>query len=613
MGSCDNMRYILLFLFLLLTPSSASAVWFDSNWDYRVKVEVVPTLVGSSTAITNFPVYVNLGDLPASFLTNVQASGADIRVTKSDGSTEVAFEVVSSGITLTTSATDSITTSTTTYQLRSDAVNGTAKVEVWAGGGGGGDGSGTGGGGGGGGAFASSSLALATSTNYSITVGTGGAKGALTAAGSNGATTTFNGGQVLASPGIGGLGCASANCAGGAGGLASLSVGSSTYNGGTGGTSNNTGDLGGGGGEAAGSLGTGANGAGQGAGTSLGTGGDGGVGGANAGSGADGNVPGGGGGGGENNSVGSTGNGAAGRVDITYNIATTTAYSDGELHFLADSLGTTSTSTFYIYYGNPSATAYAATDTYGRNAVWTAFEAVYHLFDLTLDSTGNSNTLVNSGGVTNATGTVGFSADSGLSNTTKTLNNVIESIAFPSAHTVSYWSNFHSLPVGTNNVSTIHMFTYVNPNFRRYGMQYQGTGGYGYELVTAGNVWSNDTIATSTWNFTSNVFNTTDLKMYLNGATEIQTQAHTFPTQFGASDSTKRITLFGADSGAQMSGMLDEVRIRQATTSLSWITTEYNNQSSPSTFLWIGAEECDGGCGGGGSAASTDSGIIWFD
>jgi len=90
----SNMKYIFIALFLLLTPLSASAVWFNSSWDYKVKLEVVPARVGSSTAVTNFPVYVDLSHLPAGFHTNVKGDGCDIRVVKSDDTTETPFELV---------------------------------------------------------------------------------------------------------------------------------------------------------------------------------------------------------------------------------------------------------------------------------------------------------------------------------------------------------------------------------------------------------------------------------------------------------------------------------------------------------------------------------------
>ena len=67
--------------------------WYNSNWKYRVKVTVQYSKVGST--LTNFPVYVNLSNLPSGFHANVnQTDARDIRVTKSDGKTELPREVV---------------------------------------------------------------------------------------------------------------------------------------------------------------------------------------------------------------------------------------------------------------------------------------------------------------------------------------------------------------------------------------------------------------------------------------------------------------------------------------------------------------------------------------
>lgn len=45
--------------------------------------------------LTNFPVYVDLSDMPSEFFTNVQNDGGDIRITKNDGVTRLATEIVS--------------------------------------------------------------------------------------------------------------------------------------------------------------------------------------------------------------------------------------------------------------------------------------------------------------------------------------------------------------------------------------------------------------------------------------------------------------------------------------------------------------------------------------
>lgn len=66
--------------------------WYNASWDYRVKLTVASSQV--SADLTDFPVYVDLSDFPAQFFSNVNSDGSDIRVTKSDGTTEVPREIV---------------------------------------------------------------------------------------------------------------------------------------------------------------------------------------------------------------------------------------------------------------------------------------------------------------------------------------------------------------------------------------------------------------------------------------------------------------------------------------------------------------------------------------
>jgi len=66
--------------------------WYDTDWDYRVEITVDNTQVDGD--VSDFPVYVDLSDMPESFFTNVDSAGADIRITRSDGTTECAFEIV---------------------------------------------------------------------------------------------------------------------------------------------------------------------------------------------------------------------------------------------------------------------------------------------------------------------------------------------------------------------------------------------------------------------------------------------------------------------------------------------------------------------------------------
>lgn len=78
--------------------AAGSVAWYNSSWSYRLPVVVNSANVNAD--ITDFPVYINLDDLPSSFFTNVKSDGSDIRITTSDGITEVPFEIVAINTTL---------------------------------------------------------------------------------------------------------------------------------------------------------------------------------------------------------------------------------------------------------------------------------------------------------------------------------------------------------------------------------------------------------------------------------------------------------------------------------------------------------------------------------
>lgn len=68
--------------------------WYDSSWLNRLSLTVQSGQVDAD--LTDYPVYVDLDDIGTGhgFWTGVQSDGDDIRITKSDGTTEVPIEVV---------------------------------------------------------------------------------------------------------------------------------------------------------------------------------------------------------------------------------------------------------------------------------------------------------------------------------------------------------------------------------------------------------------------------------------------------------------------------------------------------------------------------------------
>jgi hypothetical protein len=194
-------------------------------------------------------------------------------------------------------------------------------AECWGAGAGGGGGNNTSnyGGGAGGGSYWSALIPVTPGDVYPAVVGTGGAGGAASTAGSNGGQSSFTGDsgrQVIASGGTGGPSSSSSHTPGGAGG--STGTGTTTFPGGNGG---NGYPYSGGGGSSAGPSAQGNPGGSPGGATAPSGGGAGGAGsGPQNGTGNSGTAPGGGGGGSFNAYTG--GSGANGQVRLTFPAST---------------------------------------------------------------------------------------------------------------------------------------------------------------------------------------------------------------------------------------------------------------------------------------------------
>ena len=84
---------LLLIIFYFSCIKSANAAWYNNSWQFRKPITVQSSQVVADQ--TDFPVYLNLALLAGdNFFTNVRADGADIRITRADGFTELPFELV---------------------------------------------------------------------------------------------------------------------------------------------------------------------------------------------------------------------------------------------------------------------------------------------------------------------------------------------------------------------------------------------------------------------------------------------------------------------------------------------------------------------------------------
>ncbi len=90
-----------------------------------------------------------------------------------------------------------------------------------------------------------------------------------------------------------------------------------------------------------------------------------------------------------------------------------------------------------------------------------------------------------------------------------------------------------------------------------------------------------------TWSQIAVTMSGTSVVHYLNGATNGSGTAST-----PIDDTGTNARIGSRNDGATMfKGLMDEVRISNIARSANWLTTEYNNQSSPSAFFTEGVRE----------------------
>jgi len=274
----------------------------------------------------------------------------------------------------------------------------------------------------------------------------------------------------------------------------------------------------------------------------------------------------------------------------------------GELHFMADSISGSTDTTFYIYYGNAGASCYAVTATYGRNAVWSDYLGVLHFNESSgttaTDSTGNSDGTYTGSLPTASAGQIGNG---------QTFDGSGDYIEGGGASwwngsgiiTIQQWASWtesgNMMLLDNQTGSAPRMFIEANRgassqdgNIRVFTRE--STGGSNAMHVTSNPNLDDGDFHAITVMRDSAVSN--NGLIYIDGAVVSTTGSmHDGDVSGGqrigqAKDGT---------SGFDFNGKLDGWRMRASNLGADWITTEYNNQSSVSTFITVGAEEDNGG------------------
>lgn len=247
-------------------------------------------------------------------------------------------------------------------------------------------------------------------------------------------------------------------------------------------------------------------------------------------------------------------------------------------------LSASSNTGFQMYYGNSSVGVNPSTA-----ATWSVgYDGVWHLHNNFNDASGNGNNGVNNGSTNSAPAHI---ADG---------QNFVDPnhwIELPSHNarggSFSYSAWFNSSAVNragqrvicddASNGNGCHAISLGDPGSGRVRFYIRGMNPVSLD--------SPNLIANNTWNYVTAVFDQPNMvkHLYING--NLAVSANVTGT-LGAAAGNASIggEVASGETGNRFMGDIDEVRSFNGVLSADWVSTEYNNQSSPSTFYNIGGQ-----------------------
>ena len=261
------------------------------------------------------------------------------------------------------------------------------------------------------------------------------------------------------------------------------------------------------------------------------------------------------------------------------------------------SVSTSADTTIYVWYNTAGTESQpAVTDTYGRNAVWSDYRAVFHLDEdpsgsapQLLDSTGNgyNGTVAGTGWTSGdeVPAKIGNGIDfETASGQYATMSGAM--VGTPTALTAQIWANLDNVTSDQRLFGAFDtapadqtFLLWMDTGDGADGCAFtvtDGSTGYLAGVTVGGSSASTDQMYVGVWDG-SNV------KAYLDGSLK-DTNA-SGPSSVNSSPTQGQIgTLWPSASGA-LDGVADEARYRESALSADWIATEYNNQDTPSTFV----------------------------
>lgn len=264
----------------------------------------------------------------------------------------------------------------------------------------------------------------------------------------------------------------------------------------------------------------------------------------------------------------------------------------GELHAkYTGTLSSSSATDIYIYYGNAGASDYAVTDTYGRNNVWTNnYAAVYHLretgngtTDEYKDSVGTNDGTGGNGssGATPATATGQIDGSQDFDGTDDFIQAPDDaSLDITSQITVSAWVYSDGAQDQFDKIVAKEKNTYYPFQFTFNGAADDKVSFTLSDSTQDRAIASNSDIATTNWTQFTGTYDGSTMRLYVDSVAQTATYAASFTIE-----TNNNGLVIGGRTTQFFNGRIDELRISSTARTSGWITTEYNNQNSPSTFF----------------------------
>jgi len=252
----------------------------------------------------------------------------------------------------------------------------------------------------------------------------------------------------------------------------------------------------------------------------------------------------------------------------------------GEIHYKYSGTLSSSVDTDIHVYADGSSSDYGVTDTYGRNAVWNDYEAVYHLNDTgstAVDSTGNHDGTYRGTMPNSVTGKLGDGQETGGSGDEMDAGNAWN-FSSNAAFTYTCWLN-------PNTVGAPFPGQYVvGDSSGRRSLNYLDNGKVsilGWNGTTQ-QVAGSTSLSTGTWHYVGITNDGSTGTVYIDGSSDGS-------GSFAYTEKSSS-TVDGINVRANQTDLkIDEVRVSTSEQSSNLFLAEYNNQNFPSTFYSVAA------------------------